>query len=206
MPLFITATCEFAPFDWVENSGGELLMNKLNGGACALFTTTRAVYQFANRQLVSSVINKLFTDESILRTKGIGQILSEVKRGVDIQNSRKFSLLGDPAMKLTYPKYNVITTKINGEDANSPNIDTLKSLAVITIEGEIRDDNNQLLTDFNGEIEPTIFDKITTFRTRNNDNSSSGTMAFQLQKSLIYKGLTRMENYIYLYGAKRNKL
>lgn len=194
LPLFITATCEFAPFDWVENSGGELLMNKLNGGACALFTTTRAVYQFANRQLVSSVINKLFTDESILRTKGIGQILSEVKRGVDIQNSRKFSLLGDPAMKLTYPKYNVITTKINGEDANSPNIDTLKSLAVITIEGEIRDDNNQLLTDFNGEIEPTIFDKITTFRTRNNDNSSSGTMAFQLQKSLIYKGLTKVNN------------
>jgi len=194
LPLFITATCEFAPFDWVENSGGELLFNKTDGGASALFTTTRAVYQFANRQLVSSVVNRMFTDQATLRTEGVGQILSEVKVGVDIQNARKFALLGDPAMKLAYPKLNVVTTKINNVDANSPNIDTLKSLSTITIEGEIRDTNDNLADFFNGVIEPTIFDKATTFRTRNNDNSPAGSIDFQLQKSIIYKGLAEVRN------------
>ena len=44
LPLFLTATCEFGKFDDpLISSGGELLLNKDNGGAIALLTTTRPV-------------------------------------------------------------------------------------------------------------------------------------------------------------------
>ena len=51
LPLFITATCDFAPYDDpAVVSAGEILINKPNGGAIALMTTTRLVYQDQNRE------------------------------------------------------------------------------------------------------------------------------------------------------------
>ena len=45
MPLFMTATCKFSYFDNPDqvSAGEELLLNP-NGGAIALFSTTRLVY------------------------------------------------------------------------------------------------------------------------------------------------------------------
>jgi hypothetical protein len=45
LPLFMTATCEFSRFDnYLEVSGGELVILNPAGGSIALFTTTRLAY------------------------------------------------------------------------------------------------------------------------------------------------------------------
>ena len=62
--------------------------------------------------------------------------------------------MGDPALKLAYPKYKATTTKLN--DINiSLNPDTIKSLSKIKIDGEIRDENDQIIL-INGFIFPTV--------------------------------------------------
>ena len=52
LPLFVTATCEFSRFDDpARNSAGEYAFLNKNGGAIALFSTTRLVYASPNYQL-----------------------------------------------------------------------------------------------------------------------------------------------------------
>ena len=50
LPLFITATCDFAPYDNpLINSIGENILVRPKTGAIALMTTTRVVFAFSNR-------------------------------------------------------------------------------------------------------------------------------------------------------------
>ena len=54
-------------------------------------------------------------------------------------NNRNFSLLGDPALKLAYPRYKIQTTSIQ---------DTLNALMEVTINGEIQNEDSVRLYDF----------------------------------------------------------
>ncbi|MEO1437372.1 MAG: type IX secretion system sortase PorU, partial [Bacteroidota bacterium] len=55
MPLFVTATCTFGPYDDPTIiSAGEILVLKPDGGAIALFTTVRAVFASLNADSVKS--------------------------------------------------------------------------------------------------------------------------------------------------------
>ena len=57
--------------------------------------------------------------------------------------------MGDPALKLAYPKLNIETTEIG---------DTLKALETVTIDGKIINDYG--LYDFNGKVYITVLDKV----------------------------------------------
>ncbi|GIS31629.1 MAG: hypothetical protein Ct9H90mP3_4250 [Flammeovirgaceae bacterium] len=59
--FFFTATCEFGKFDDpLITSGGELLLNKGNGGAIALLTTTRPVFSQTNFRLNNQFYKNVF--------------------------------------------------------------------------------------------------------------------------------------------------
>lgn len=189
LPLFVTATCDFSPYDDPNVvSAGELLLLNPIGGAIGLMTTSRVVYADANRQLVTNTFLKLFDP---IDTNGtmptMGEVLRLSKNATGIlskSNSRKFALLGDPSMTLAYPRYSVVTTEINGSIADGG--DTLQALQRVTIKGEIRDLQNVLLSSFNGVVYPTVFDKIDTIVTRANDGGNK--MKFPLQDKVIFKG------------------
>lgn len=61
LPLFITATCDFAPFDDPSKNslGGSLLYNDTTG-VIALMTTTRVVFANSNRVINDNYINTAF--------------------------------------------------------------------------------------------------------------------------------------------------
>jgi hypothetical protein len=110
----VTATCEFSKYDDPAiASAGELLLSNTQGGAIALVTTVRLVYSSANR-----LMNEAFMDNVFVAENGIIPPLGEVfRRGKNSiggdTNNRKFTLLGDPALTLAYPTFNVNTTEIN---------------------------------------------------------------------------------------------
>ncbi len=192
LPLFVTATCTFAPYeDPTYVSAGETLVMNPNGGAIALFTTTRAVYAYANRLLGTSAFDALAFPPGTVRPP-IGEILRTSKNNTtaSIQNSRKFVLLGDPSMALAYPTQRVSTISINGV---APNADTLNALEPVTIKGEITDPSGSRLTDFNGTIYPTVFDKVATYSTRGNDNGSTPAN-FQSQDVILFRGRAQVVN------------
>ncbi len=195
LPLLITATCSFAGYDNPKKiTAGELTISNPNGGAIALFTTVRAVYANSNERLTESVFNHLFAPTNG-KIPAIGDILKNSKnsRPSDISNARKFTLLGDPALRLAMPDYKVRTTKINGKAIDLGSPDTLKALKKITVSGEVLTADGQLATGFNGKIYPTIFDKALTLKTLAQDKGSS-EREFRLQKSVIFKGLVSVVN------------
>ena len=161
LPLFLTATCEFGKFDDpLITSGGEMLLNKDDGGAIALLTTTRPVFSQTNfrlnNQFYKNVFNKV--NGEYLRLGDIFRITKNKSLSGPI--NRNFSLLGDPSLTLNYPNYNI---KIN-------QIDTLKSGDKIFISGEIVDNNYIKIEEFNGEIYSDIFDKISSNLTLGDEN------------------------------------
>ena len=201
IPLLITATCTFAGYDEpsVESAGEVSLLNE-RGGAIGLFSTTRAVFASDNKRLVSSVYDTMFTTQGgQLQTLGEILMRGKNKNVQDTQkiNARKFSLLGDPSMRLSVPLLNVETSKVNGISVSEFS-DTLKALEQVTIEGIITDQNNQFVSDYNGIVYPTIFDKESTLRTLAND-SNSGEKSFNVIKNILFKGAATVTNGIFSF-------
>lgn len=193
LPLFVTATCSFAPYDDPAlNSAGEMILLKPDGGAIALFTTVRAVYTSSNKKLTRAVFDNLFKPVNGV-VPPMGEILRYAKNtsGAGTENSRKFALLGDPAQCLSYPKYKVITTTINGQPAISA--DTIRAFQRVTVRGFIADADSNMVNDFNGEIYPTVFDKKATYTTLGQDATSS-PRDYQLQKIVLFKGRASVTN------------
>lgn len=195
LPAFVTATCEFSRFDDpARTSAGELVLLNPNGGGIGLFTTTRLVFSAPNFTLNKNFYKHLFpVAGQPIPTMGevMRKTMNEGTNGV-IQNSRNFSLLGDPAQRLAYPVNNVVTTSINGNPVGGA-ADTLMALALVTVSGEIHDRNGVKMTGFNGLIYPTVFDKHAVISTLGNDPGSS-VRTFRLQKNILYKGKASVTN------------
>lgn len=203
LPLFFTATCEFSRFDDPERtSAGEYVFLNPNGGGIALFTTVRLVFASPNFYL-----NKDFYKAAFVPVNGkmpaLGDLFKFMKTqaGGNSVNSRNFTLLGDPALSLSYPKYNVSTDSIKFTDSTyslpiTPlSLDTLKALSSRTISGFIRDMNGVILTNYNGVLYPTIYDKPQNITTLSNDGTTaSPPFTFGLQKNILYKGKVSVTN------------
>ena len=193
MPLFLTATCELARYDNPDfHSAGEILVLNPNGGAIAMLTTTRIVFSGSNFQIDTAFFSVAFDDE-LIDELDFGRINMLTKNGVPTGNSSKanFSLLGDPAIKMVYPRYNVLTTSINGTDV-SLFVDTLKALQEVEFRGILADREGNKLTDFNGFVYPTVFDKESVVQTLNNDGGAVQT--FRTYDKVIYKGAASVVN------------
>jgi flagellar hook assembly protein FlgD len=191
LPLMVTATCEFSRFDDPKRtSAGELvLLNK--GGGVGLLTTVRLVYSTPNFFLNKSFYEKVFEKSNgVMPT--IGEVFMEVKNlNASNSNNRNFTLLGDPALRLAYPIYDVATTEFKGHVITS-SVDTVRALDKVTIKGKVQDENGQKLTGFNGVIYPTVFDKKKQITTLANDGGSP--FVFDLQTNKLFKGKVSVVN------------
>jgi hypothetical protein len=193
MPLLITATCTFAPYDNPkEVAAGEAAILNPNGGAIGLFSTTRPVYAGAgNNQTLTKVIfeNVFKKEDGKLLT--IGEAFRRGKNGSATGvNGQKFTLLGDPTMRLAIPKYHVAVAKINNKTT-----DTIRALQRITVEGTIapNDSTPSILENFNGTLLVTVFDKAVRARTLG-QSGNSPIVEYRLQRNVIFKGAATVRN------------
>lgn len=200
LPLFITATCSFSRFDNPDKtSAGELILLNPQGGGVGLVSTVRIVYSNANYELNLALNSNLFVPLPDGKMPALGEALRRGKNsmeGTSAVNSRKFFLFGDPGLQLNYPMYNVKTTKINNEDISVA--DTLKALSKVTIEGIVTDMSGIQLTDFEGTVYPTVYDKPINITTLVNDPGSYA-YTFKLQKNAIYKGKASVHDGAFSY-------
>ena len=197
LPLFITASCDFAPHDDpAKNSLGAGILTGNPNGAIALLTTTRLVFAFSNRAINDNYLKialqpqpngqYLTLGESVKRTKNF----TALSFG-DVLNNRKFTLLGDPAMRLAFPELRLQLTGINNKPLTGA--DTLRALEKYTFTGMVSDATGNAVTDFNGAVYPTVFDKAQQVTTRGNDPNSPVT-AFTQQAGVLYKGNATVTN------------
>lgn len=191
LPLFITVTCDFSRFDNPNRiTAGELLFKSKIGGAANMITTTREVFIFVGQQFNEILIRILmgFNNEDL----SISQALMRAKN--QFSSTQKFFIysFGDPAKKLAVPKPNIRITKMNDIDITQ-SMDTIKALSKIKFEGIVTDNNNALLTNFNGTLSTTIFDKTLDKNTLDNDGFGI-KMPFDSQDSKLFRGKSTVEN------------
>jgi hypothetical protein len=204
LPLFITATCDFAPYDNpLEESIGEKILLGGPSGGIALMTTTRLVFAFSNRLMNNNYLRAAFRPDASGRYPSLGDAVRRAKNityltSGDVVNNRKFTLLGDPALTLGFPTLSVRPLTINGRPLNSFS-DTLRALNRYTVTGEVTDPVGNLLADFNGTVYPTLFDKEQTVSTLANDPGSLPA-EFKARQSVLYNGRVRVEKGRFSYS------
>ena len=191
LPLFITITCDFSRFDNPNRiTAGELFFKSKTGGAASMITTTREVFISTGQRFNEDFIRILlaFNNEDFT----IAEALVKAKNG--FSSSQKFFIysFGDPAMKLAIPKPNVRITKMNDVDVTQ-SLDTIKALSKIRFEGVVTDDSNTVLTDFNGTLSTTIFDKSIDKNTLDNDGFGI-VNTFDAQESKLFRGKSTVTN------------
>lgn len=173
LPLWITATCDFTRFDALATSAGESVFLNEKSGGIALFTTTRTVFSDNNAAINQAIINNLFAKDENGRHLTLGTILRNAKQALSgDSNKLKFLLIGDPALRLTYPDYRIAVTEINGVPVDSGEAPTLKALERVTVTGEVRTAAGMKDTNFSGALDITVFDSQQAITTL--DNFSTG--------------------------------
>lgn len=204
LPLFITMTCDFSRFDnpYLQ-TGGEFTFWNPIGGAINLVTTTRLIFVPVASSMNVNFNFFLYPDANNQQIS-IGEALMKAKNMNNSDNRRVVFNIGDPALKLAIPKPKVVLTKINGIDV-SQTTDVLNALSYVTLSGEVRNVNDNLVTTYNGELAVQIFDKNIQRQTLGNDGvtDSSGnliTMSFTTLGETIFRGNASVVNGKFEFG------
>ncbi len=198
LPFMITATCDFGQFDHPEFiSAAEQLLFDTKGGVIAMITTTQAVFSSYNKDMNREYVEAQFTRNANGRWNTFGDAVRTGKNltYINLQpesvlaNFRKWTLLGDPALTPNFPE-NKVTIDSIIDGATMEVADTVRALGMYTIKGTIRDNNNNVINDFNGSLTMSFFDKA------RNVSFPAGysRKSFAVQDNLIYKGKVSVTN------------
>jgi hypothetical protein len=191
LPILLTATCEFSRFDDPgRTSAGELVLLNGLGGGVALCTTTRLAFVSDNNVLTNNYMDLFFEGEQNSKLS-LADLLTETKN-MSPDGARNFALLGDPALKIAFPKYNVLTESIT--DTLGLPMDTIKALNVVKLKGFVAGNDNLKLSNFNGLINISVFDKKQNITGLNNDNGAVAPLQFTTYKNVLYKGTAKVIN------------
>ncbi len=205
LPLFMTATCEFSRYDEYNRSedlevtsAGEHVLLNTEGGGIGLFTTTRLVYSGPNHALNERFYEVVFEKDSSQQNYRLGDIIiySKNNTGAGI-NKRNFTLLGDPSLRLTYPRHRVVTDSINNKSVSEEN-DTLSAFQWVTVAGHLESEDSQFMSSFTGKVYPKVFDKNRTVETLSNDGGSAFT--FEARNNILYSGEATVSNGQFSFG------
>ena len=191
LSVFITATCEFTRYDDPKRvSAGELVFLNKKGGAISLFTTARATYAGSNLALNRAIYKNNMFQKIDGEYPRFGDIIRKSKKNGS-SNDMKFLLVGDPACHMAYPEHRAQTVKINSHAVVQNEPDTIKALQLVKVEGIITNEEGDKLTNFNGEMFSSVYDKKTQVLTYGDDNPQ---YTFYVRNNVIFNGKSSITN------------
>lgn len=193
--FWLFATCNFAQCDAGKRSAAETAVLNPKGGAIGILAATRTVYAPQNTNLNRSVCDTLFGHSDVFHyDMTLGEAISIGKNLLrSDENKLAYVLLGDPCMRLNYPTdYHVETLT---------EMDTLNALSVQHVEGRIIDEDLNTVSDFNGKVDITIYDKMQSIPTRDNDNAGGDprVVAYNDYPNTIFSGATDVKDGLFNY-------
>ena len=110
---------------------------------------------------------------------------------------RLVHFIGDPAMKLAIPRASIRLTHIN-DTPITETTDVLEALGKVKMSGEVVDVNGNLLSNYNGVLTATVFDKDIERSTLANDNISDSNglivLDFTTLGEILFKGQASVSN------------
>lgn len=167
LPIFITACCDAARFDSNEQGIAEVMCHQPNGGAIALLASSREVDAVSNDYLNQSFTQALFSYNTTGQMTTLGQAYMKAKRApinatdeTSRFNKMAYLLIGDPAIKVTYPKPLFKITLVNDINvSSSETVARLSPMQQVTIEADVlQAGSTRVNTNFNGDATLSIMD------------------------------------------------
>ncbi len=196
--LFVTVTCEFTRFDNpLRLSPGEINLAKVEAGSVAMVTTTRKISVITGKRFNFALGPYLFDYANA--NISIAESVRLTKNEISGSDRRVVFYFGDPSMKLALAEPKIRLTAINDKPFPQQN-DTLKALDRIKFAGEVVNENGNLLSNYNGILSTSVFDKRIDRETLGNDgtmvdhddNSQTpdvlGIMDFTTLGEIIFRG------------------
>lgn len=191
LAFWMFATCNFAQFDAGQRSAAEEAVLNPNGGAVGVLSADRTVYATHNTEINRNFSDTLFGHKNLYHydmTLGEATAIGKNRTRNDEGNKLAYVLLGDPAIRLNYPTdYQVETVT---------KIDTLNALSIQQVEGRIIDEDKQLVADFNGKMEFTVYDKMQVITTRDNDaeEGKEQVLSYNDYPNILFSGKTDVKD------------
>ena len=152
LPVVLTASCSIGLFDSPFEEGmAEQFFRYTGGGAIAVIAATRLVYSSDNARYNYKLFDVLFGNEdyTLAEAMFVSKLLRQLELGIR-SNDRRYILFGDPLMKLAVPHYDIVF--------QSDEIDTLAALNLLTVSGDVRDEDNAIISDFDGTVDISVYD------------------------------------------------
>lgn len=202
LPFMLTATCEFNRWDADEISGAELMFLNPTAGAIGFISAIRKVGMSENGRLNDYITQVVFQRDKDGLNKRIGDIYID-GRNLYLANHKgdtnklRFTLMGDPAMRLPSPCYGICIDSIGNVDPNditdSADYPVIPARGKVTIKGRITDPTGATATDFNGVAIPTLFDAERAIKTYG--NGEDGTVRhYNDRKNKLFTGKVPVVN------------
>ncbi len=172
LTVFTTLTCELTRFDNpLRETAGEFLYWNKNGGAVAMLTTIRNLFVRTGLELNPKLAEALFDDSQ--NSIPIGEALRVAKNNLLSSGDNRLTVfcVGDPALKISFPRPKIVLTAINDE-AISATTGSLKALDKVKLSGKVvdaGDASESALEGFNGDVTVVLFDKDEERETLAND-------------------------------------
>ncbi|MCB4799175.1 type IX secretion system sortase PorU [Neotamlana laminarinivorans] len=203
---FVTVTCEFTRFDNpLRETAGELTYWNETAGAIGLITTTRQIFVSFAINFNNTLGQYLFSysdddDYGDYEYPSMAEALRLAKSDPAVASSsqkRLIFFIGDPAMKLAFPEPNIALTEINDVPVAQAT-DTLKALGRVKLAGQVTDLSGNLLSNYNGTLSTTIYDKPIERETLANDgtrlNGELVVLDFETLGEIIFRGQASITN------------
>jgi len=193
--LLVAATCNYSQFDHPnDQSGGEQIVVRSSAGAIGSLSATRAVFAGDNFSLNTTFYQRLFVLESDGRIRPIrlGDAFFQTKLthyGGLYQNDRKFVLLGDPSLRIAFPRRFATVDSINGQPSDS--VVQIQALSRVSVAAQVRDTASLQSSPFTGNALVTVYDsdrKVRIYKPEESFNyeyTASGGAIFRGQSRIV---------------------
>lgn len=195
-PFLYAATCDFLRWDAQSICGAELMQFNRYGGIIGCISATRPVYISDNALMTNAISKYAFTRDNDNRFLTIGEIHRLAKNDRELNydnngtlkgnaNKLRYTLMGDPAMRLCTPDYSVRLLSVNDEPVEPETQVTLMARQHATLKGAVYDRDGNKMDNFNGIISVTMYDAEKSTTTNGNGNEGA-QITFEEQGGLIY--------------------
>ncbi|MBO4499760.1 MAG: type IX secretion system sortase PorU [Bacteroidaceae bacterium] len=192
LPLWVTASCDIAPFDAAYDMIGKNALLNPVGGALALFATARTVYSSQNYKIAWLFNQNLMNPElalgDVVRETKV-QLVTPMSPYQDYsENKVHFVLLGDPALHLALPEHKVVVdTMLTGmvSDEGDP---VAAAGSIVTVKGYVQTRSDSLLSGYSGRLDVLVFDSKRHIVSLNNQKAADAPFEFDDYDRVLFSG------------------
>lgn len=193
LPFIYAATCEFLRWDADDVSGAEVLWLLPESGVIGMICPSREVLISSNGVLNRSTAKFIFDTDADGQPLRMGDVMRYGKNDSNTgTNKLRYGIIGDPSMRLPWPVLDVKLDSINGIDlATAEELPVVKARSTATLSGHVADSEGNVLEDFNGIAEISLYDAEKVITT--NGNGSDGVEStYNDRKTRLFVGRTKV--------------